>query len=367
MSRSGNSKKRGIRRDVRPGMKRMERKTAAFVFAVLFLFLSALSAVEAREITDMTGRKVTVPDRIRKIYATSPPVTYMIYALDQALLAGLNAPLKEQEKKFLPQRLHSLPVLGGYFGQGQVANIEMIMKVNPDVVIMWMSQDTAVNRKMETDMKNLGIPLVYMEGDRVEEYGRGLKFLGRLTNREERAKKLAAYGENVLKEVAAVTRAIPPGKRVSVYYAEGPDGLYTECHTSRHAELINLVGAENVHRCRTKSSFGMEKISLEKVLLHNPEVIFIQERDFYNRIKTDPRWRRVRAVRNGRVFIIPKAPFNWFDRPPSYMRYLGVKWVMNCLYPHLYHIDMIVEMKAFYRLFLGIELTDEQCRNVLSG
>jgi len=349
-------------------MKGIKRKNAAAagLLILLFFFLAALSA-QAREITDMTGRKVQVPDRIRKIYSSSPPATYMIYALDQTLLAGLNAPLKEPEKKYLPKRIHSLPVLGGYYGQGQVASIEMIMKVKPDVVLMWTSQDTAVNRKTERDMKNLGIPLVFMDSDRIEEYGRGLKFLGKLMNREERAKKMVVYGEQALKEAAAVTKAVHPEKRVSVYYAEGPDGLSTECHTSRHAELINLVGAENVHRCQKKSGYGMEKISLEKVLLYNPEAIFIQEKDFYNRIKKDSRWRQVRAVRNGKVFIIPKAPFNWFDRPPSYMRYLGVKWVMTCLYPDLYHIDIVKEMKVFYRLFLGIELTDEQCREVLSG
>jgi len=348
-------------------MNRVERKsTIVSLMLLLFFFLAALSA-QAREITDMRGRKVTVPDRIRKVYATSPPTTYMIYALDQTLLAGLNAPPKEPEKKYLPKRLLSLPVLGGYFGQGQVANIEMVMKAKPDVIIMWTSEDTAINRKTEADMKNLGIPLVFMNVNRIEDYGRGLKFLGQLLNREERARKLAAYGEKALKEAAAVTRAVHPGKRVSVYYAEGTDGLSTECHASRHAELINLVGAENVHRCQKKSGYGMEKISLEKVLLYNPEAIFIQEKDFYKRIKIDSRWRHIRAVRNGRVFVIPKAPFNWFDRPPSYMRYLGVKWVMNCLYPNLYHIDMIKETKAFYRLFLGIELTDEQCRDVLSG
>ena len=347
------------------GVKR--NKTIISLILLLFFFLPSSVTVQAREITDMRGRKVQVPDRIRKAYATSPPATYMIYALDQTLPAGLNAPLKEPEKKYLSKRIRSLPVLGGYFGQGQTANIEMILKAKPDVVIMWTSEDTAVNRKMEIDMRNLGIPLVFMNVNRIEDYGKGLKFMGQLLNREDRARKLIAYGEKALKEAAAVTRAIHPGKKVSVYYAEGAEGLNTECHVSQHAELINLAGGENVHRCPRKLGFGMEKISLEKVLLYNPGAIFIQEKDFYKRIKTDARWRQIRAVRNGRVFIIPKVPFNWFDRPPSFMRYLGVKWVMTCLYPGLYHIDMIAEMKVFYRLFLGIELTDEQCRDVLSG
>jgi len=339
---------------------------AAWLLVFLLFFLTAMP-VEAREIVDMTGRKVNVPDKIKRVYSTSPPATYMIYALDPSLLAGLNSPLKKVEKKYLSAGIHALPVLGGYFGQGQVANIELIMKVKPDVVIVWTGKESAVNRKMEADMSNLGIPLIFMNIGRIEDYGRGLKFLGKLLKRESRARKLADYGEKALKEVAFATRTIRPIKRLSVYYAEGPDGLYTECDTSQHAELIARVGARNVHRCETKTGYGMERISLEQVMLYNPDAIFIQEKDFYNRIRQDARWRRINAVKNNRVFIIPKAPYNWFDRPPSYMRYLGIKWAMSCLYPELYRVDMAAEARAFYRLFLDLELNDAQLREIMAG
>ncbi len=332
----------------------------ATLLVAFLLFLLTVLPVDAREIVDMTGRKVNVPDRIQRVYSTSPPATYMVYALDPSLLAGLNSPLKEVEKKYLSAGIHALPVLGGYFGQGQVANIELIMKVKPDVVIVWTGKESAVNRKMEADMSNLGIPLIFMNIGRIEDYGRGLKFLGKLLKRESRARKLADYGEKALNEVAFATRTIRPIKRLSVYYAEGPDGLYTECDTSQHAELIARVGARNVHRCETKTGYGMERISLEQVMLYNPDAIFIQEKDFHKRIRQDARWRRINAVKNNRVFIIPKAPYNWFDRPPSYMRYLGLKWVMSLLYRDWYPVDMVTSTKAFYLLFLEVRLDDAQ-------
>jgi iron complex transport system substrate-binding protein len=348
-------------------MLRVKRVIKNAVLLIFLLFLLTALPVDAREIVDMTGRKVNVPDKIKRVYSTSPPATYMVYALDPSLLAGLNSPLKEVEKKYLSAGIHSLPILGGYFGQGQVANIELIMKVKPDVVIMWTGKESAVNRKMEADMTNLGLPLVFMNINRIEDYGRGLKFLGKLLKQEARAQKLADYGEKALREVAFVTRSIRPVKRLSVYYAEGMDGLYTECDTSRHAELINLAGARNVIRCQTRNDYGMERVSLEKVLLANPEVIFVQEREAYDRIRHNPQWRQIKAVKDGQVYIIPKAPFNWFDRPPSYMRYLGIKWVLSCLYPDLYHIDMVSETKVFYRLFLELELNDAQVREIMAG
>ena len=337
------------------------------VLLILLLFILAAWPVDAREIVDMAGRKVQVPDRITKVYATSPPATYMIYAFDPELLAGLNTPIRDGDKPYLSPRIYSLPVLGGYFGQGQVANIEMIMKARPDVVIMWASVESALNRKMEADMAALGIPLVLMRIDRVEDYSRGLRFLGNLLDRRKRATELANYGEKALERAAAVVRSIPAGKKATIYYAEGMDGLFTECNTSSHAELINLAGAQNVHHCRTQTGYGMEKISIEQVLLYNPEVIVVQEREAFQRIKKDKRWQQTRAVKNGRMFLIPKPPFNWFDRPPSYMRYLGIKWLMHCLYPDFYRVDLAGETRTFYRLFLGVQLTDEQIREILAG
>ncbi|MBN1545170.1 MAG: ABC transporter substrate-binding protein [Syntrophaceae bacterium] len=338
----------------------------AFWVVMLSFFLTSLP-VEAREIVDMSGRKVAVPDRIQKVYSTSPPATYMLYALDPSLLGGLNTPLKETEKRYLAPEIHSLPVLGGYFGQGQVANTEMILKAKPDVVIMWASHESALNRKMEADMRMLGIPLVLMRIDRVEDYGRGLRFLGTLLNREERAEKLARYGEEAVNKADAIVKSIPAANRPSVYYAEGIDGLFTECDTSPHAELINLTGAKNVHRCQTKTGYGMEKVSMEQVILYNPDVIIVQEKEALRRINADKRWLHVKAVKQGKVFIVPKIPFNWFDRPPSYMRYLGIQWLMKSLYPGDYRVDLVAQTRSFYRLFFRMELSDEQIREILAG
>ncbi|MEN6464449.1 MAG: hypothetical protein ABFD62_04630, partial [Syntrophaceae bacterium] len=55
------------------------RFVAFFVFigVVLAAVLSA-APLEARELTDIFGRKVVVPNYINRAYATSPPATYML-------------------------------------------------------------------------------------------------------------------------------------------------------------------------------------------------------------------------------------------------------------------------------------------------
>ena len=70
-------------------------------------------------------------------------------------------------------------------------------------------------------------------------------------------------------------------------------------------------------------------------------------------------------MKNKKAYYIPHEPFSWFDRPPSFMRFLGLKWLVNLIYPEAFKFDMIRETREFYKLFLDLELTDEQIYKIL--
>ncbi|MFA5354274.1 MAG: ABC transporter substrate-binding protein, partial [Thermodesulfovibrionales bacterium] len=279
------------------------------------IFLS-VSQAEAREIADMTGRLVVVPDRISRVFATSPPGTYLLYAIDPSVIAGLNFPLWENEKKYTVKRLQNLPVIGGVVGQGRSINQEVLLSVRPDLIIIWSWKDTALNKQYEDIFTRLRIPWVNISLDSIEQYPDALSFMGTLLNKEERGQRLARYAKESLREVKAVVDKIPRQERLRVYYAEGPDGLATEGEGSVHAELIPMAGGINVHRGNSPDRYGMEKVSLEQVMAYNPDVILVKERLFLDAIFKDPRWKNIKAVKERRVYFIPYQPFNWFDRPP---------------------------------------------------
>ncbi len=334
--------------------------------AVLILTAGWCMDAEARRITDMTGRQVTVPDEIRKVYATSPPATCMVYAMDPALVAGLNFPLNASEKKFIDPLMAQRPVIGGWYGQGRTGNIESLLEVQPDIVLMMMWQPSAVNEKIERMLKPLGIPVVYLTMTVLDDYPATFRFLGELFNRRQRAGSLAGYAEQTLAEATRLRAAIAPENRVSVYYAESAGGLSTECHMSVHARLIPLSGGVNVHRCNDRSPYGMQKISMEQVMQYDPQVIVFHEPLFRDHLADDPRWRVIRAVREGRVYQIPRIPFNWFDRPPSFMQLLGLKWMIHHLYPQTAEGDLEADTRRFYRLFLNVELDEPTARKLLA-
>jgi len=76
---------------------------------LLFLVMIIIAATaESREIRDMIGRKVIVPETIAKVYSTTPPSTYMIYALDPDLLMALNTPFTEDQKRYFRKNVSDL-------------------------------------------------------------------------------------------------------------------------------------------------------------------------------------------------------------------------------------------------------------------
>lgn len=338
------------------------------VMAFLFLALAGLSPASARDITDMTGRRVVVPERINCVFAESPPGTYLIYAIDPSVIAGLNFPLWESEKRYMAKSYQALPVIGGMVGQGRNINQEVLLASRPDVIVMWASRNSAFTKNYEEIFTRMKIPWFNVRIDSLADYPEAIRFMGDLLGRKERAAQLNAYAVQSLDQVKAAVAGIPADSMPRIYYAEGVDGLSTEPAGSWHTELIEFCGGINAHRGESFKNYskGMEKVTLEQVMIYDPDIMLIKEKAFYEKVSSDPRWERIRAVRDKRCYLIPHGPFNWFDRPPSFMRLLGAKWLASVLHPDRFHIDMVGETKAFYRLFLGVELNDHEARELLN-
>lgn len=310
------------------------------------------------EITDMVGRKVIIPREIKKVYA-APYGAIILYTIAPDKLI----------------RLDNSPGGPGSPGgiQGEDKN-KKIIEAAPDIILtntqIDMVNDAVISAadKMQSE---LGIPVIVFD-NRLAELDKTYEFIGDLLQEKERAKLLADYCRDTFTEIKAAVGNIPEEQRVHVYYAEGPAGLATDPAGTRHTEVLDLVGAVNVAQVPSKTGPGQTPISIEQVRDWNPDVIIA------NRGKTDdsgtfrdyalsnPEWNNIKAVKERKIYDIPKQLFNWFDRPPSANRVIGVKWLANLLYPDYVKIDIKSEIKKFYKLFYRYDLTDQEIEDLLS-
>ena len=330
-------------------------KIVSFIFSIA-IFLNA------QIYEDMLGTKIK-KKKVEKIHAATPTLLYSLYAIDKDKIAGLNFPFNEDEAKYIDEKIVNLPVLGGWFGQGRVPNSEMILQTKPDVILLSDSTKKMGEKKLKSSLGNIDVPLVYLKSNTLEELVLSFSYIGKLVDKEERAKELENYGNESLNLAKEIAKKVD--KKPKVYYAEGNNGLLTDCNTSIHSELINLASGDNVHKCQATNSFGKEAINFEQVLNYNPEIILVYEKEFYKNIYKDKKWQLIDAVKNKKVYFLPKGPFSWFDRPPSFMRLLGLKYVISILHPDLYELDIYEESKKFYKLFLDLDLDDSQIDDIL--
>jgi iron complex transport system substrate-binding protein len=339
------------------------KRLAAAIFLVLNLFMARATAEDAREIVDMAGRRVTVPTHIGRVFGASPPTTLLLYALAPETLVALNAPLRGDEGPFLRKEVLELPALGGSSGAGRRLNPEEAINRRPDVIISWFDESGAPQGR-DASLDKAGAPMVYVKLGNLPDHAAAFRFLGELLGKKERAEALAEYIEAA---VARVSAATPDEAKVKVYYAMSPDGLATACAESLHSEPIRVAGGDNVYSCEGVPPKGMLRIGLERIVVLQPQMVLTQDRSFLEDPSTRELWRNVPAVKFGQIFTIPHAPFNWLDRPPSFMRALGVQWLAHLFYPSRFPLDLKAETRRFYALFLGIELTDAQYEQIVAG
>ncbi|MGI5940594.1 MAG: ABC transporter substrate-binding protein [Thermoleophilia bacterium] len=321
-------------------------------------------------ITDQAGRQVNVPSPIKTVFCTSPMGTNLMYMLAPDMMIGWNITPTALEKKYIPEKYRSVVGLGGWFGKNTTGNVEEIIKRSPDIVLTLGELDEAAISEAERIQGLMNIPVVMVDGE-LTASGDSLRYIGKLLGTEERAEELADYCDSVLQEAQAAAQQIPEDKKVRVYYAEGMEGLNTDPEGSMHTEVLTLVGGANVAKVELNPGYGMSPVSFEQVLNWNPEVILVasdpaEESNVYQQITTQSQWNTITAVKEGEVYQIPRGPFDWFDRPPSISRILGVRWLGNLLYPDLYKYDMKEEVKAFYKLFYHMDLTDAQLDELMA-
>jgi len=321
---------------------------------------------ETRTITDMAGRELTVPAKIDKVFCVSPVGTILVYTLDPDLLIGWNYELRPGEKEYILPEYHNLPNLGGWYAKA-TCNTEELLRINPDVILSVGYLDTEQADKIQ---QQTGLPVVMINGDDLMQLDKAYEFAGKLLNMEKRANELGAYCRETAKDIQTKAKTISEDQRIRVYYAEGAGGLETDPKGSRHTETLDIVGGVNVAEVAMKGGMGMTPVSLEQVLAWNPDVILSwndTQGGYYSKLLTDSKWQSIAAVKNKKVYAVPSGPFNWFDRPPSVNRIIGLKWLGNLLYPDVYKYDMAKETREFYKKFYHYDLSDNELKSLLKN
>jgi iron complex transport system substrate-binding protein len=322
---------------------------------------------KTRTITDMYGKKILVPDPLTRVALFGGPTGQIVYLLGaRNQLCAVTSSLKGSElvNTFDPT-IKELP--GPRSTSGHI-NIEALLVSRPQLVIAGTLDGSIVEKKT-------GIPVAYTESSmshNLELLKREIRFYATVFDKIERGERYIDYLDKTIAFVKERAATIPAAKRLSVFNGYGPNHLVTLGGDTFMHERILAAGcrdaAAGINTAGVKEGLhsGLAEISMEQVLGWNPDILIIDSgkpEDLYN----DPRWNRIKAVKNRRVYRQPVGIFIW-DRPTAEAAVLYPLWLAKTVYPeHFKDVDLVEEIKNFYRDIMSFDLSNQQAISILNG
>jgi iron complex transport system substrate-binding protein len=182
-------------------------------------------------------------------------------------------------------------------GPGIRPNVEAILDVRPDLVLLYASQD---NRPAAVQLRRAGVATAAYKVDQIAAFRRVTPVLGALSGDTARA-RLAV--DTVEKSLARVRAATAGRARPKVLIPAWDTPLFVIGGGSFVSQLVAIAGGDNVYRDHPERS---PQVTLEDVVRRDPDVILTGP-ERRQRYLTDPRWKAVRAAREGRVLAMDTA------------------------------------------------------------
>ena len=276
---------------------------------------------ETIKITDALGREVEVPKEVNKIICSGPGCLRMIVYLNATdKVVGIEG-FEKQKSWGMPYLLANPELLNhtviGYGGKdhvGEGPNLEQVLIVKPDVIFA-----TYISKKKADEIeKKTGIPVVVLSYGKLatfnnEDIFKSLKIAGEILDKENRVDEVIKFIKDCQNDLNDRTKDIPDDEKPTVYVGgirQPTFGvLLSTCPKYPPFEAVN---AKNVAD-ELKDNKPVV-INREKLLIWNPEIIFVDEyykgeikndyeknREFYNSLK---------AFKNGNVYGL--LPYNFY-------------------------------------------------------
>ncbi len=319
---------------------------------------SKASSLYPVTITDFAGRKVTIKSPPKRVIVLSTYWAEIMSILGvQNTIVGIGKYIPYDP--YVPKSVRSKPVVGSNF---EGLNWETVVSLKPDLIIMdWYGGKFADGQTLKK-AEQLGIPVIALSARRVQDNIKVVEILGKVFGKEKKAQELADWMKAELNNVTHIASNITDRKNVLMINAptdmNKPITVYAK--GSAWASIIDLVGANNVAYDR-KFNTQWPQLDLEKITAYwgnKTDVLIVTSfrksvlEKAIKEIKSDPRWRGIKAVREGHVYGILAGSNAFLDWGPRIV--VAVYQIGDMIYPQ-YYPDWRIVAKQLLKKFYGMQ------------
>jgi len=341
------------------------------IFRVFCFCLCIIAAipVQARTVTDASGRPLSIPDTVDRVICSGSGCLRLLTYLQAQDLAVAVDDIEAKANRFDARpyalanpQFKAMPIFGQFRGQD---NPELILTLEPQPQVVFKTFASMGHDPVELQAKT-GLPVVVLDAGNLgaarESFYASLRLMGEVTGKAERAEELIAYFEATIAELAARTEGISEADRPSAYLGgvayKGPHGFQS---TEPAYPPFAFVGARNLARDQGGAGKDVSNTSVakEQIVAWDPDYLFLDlstlqmgdEAGGLNELRTDPAYATLTAVREGRVFGV--LPYNWYSQ--NYESILAnAYFIGKVLYPERFEdVDPAAKADEIYAFIVG--------------
>ncbi|MCG8640194.1 MAG: ABC transporter substrate-binding protein, partial [Desulfobacterales bacterium] len=321
------------------------------VLTIFGLFSWVACSEESREtkiVVDCFGREVEVPAKIERIGTLFSVSGHVVTMLGRgkdivAVTKGLKRDILLTS--ICPDILNAAEPKA----YGNI-NIEELVRANPDVI--FISEETGINKKETEKFEKLGIPYFVIKFDSIQEQKFMLEMMGNVLERSDEVERFINYYNWIIDLVSKRVADIPQEKKVRVFHSV-MEAARTDSANSLAADWTQIAGVINVSVNDELRVVENTKYfaNLEQIMLWDPEAIIVNEDGVDEYIRTNKQWAALKAVKDNRVYLLPNGVSRW-GHPNSIETPLAILWTAKTLYPEYFQdVSLEKETKYFYQQF----------------
>lgn len=263
--------------------------------------------VAQRSVIDSTGRSVMIPERPKAVIALNASNVDLYYAAGGSLIG------RPDTEALPPDILNAVKLLPSV-GTTPNPNMEQIIALKPDLVL---GANVPFHHELVPSMEKAGIPILLQSLNTYQDILATIKFYGELTGNEALALQRVQQIDTRLKQLVASHQRENAPKVLIIWGSTESFNMAT--NVSFAGNLVSLLGGKNVvdGAENLQSAVNYVPLSMEYVAKMNPDVVLlithssadkVQEK-FDRELKSHPAWQGLKAVREGRVHILPYQLF----------------------------------------------------------
>ena len=233
-------------------------------------------------VKDCRGKTITIPREPKRIISLTPSNTEILFALGlESRIVGVTKycdyPAGAKKKVKVGDRTTS---------------VEKVIFLKPDLVLAHGTLNDQAVRSIEGH----GIRVVAIDPKTLDQVARDISLVGRITNREKEAARIAERISSTKSLVRQKTASVKTKPKVLV--AVQADPLWAAGPKTFLHEMIQLAGGTNL---AADAKPGFSQFSAEAAVWRNPDVIIGMTKGD-RQVFTKGVWKDTRAARAGRVY-----------------------------------------------------------------